>query len=383
MKIIVYHVGARDYYGVGEFFSKRNILLCLITDYWKNTKISFFTKKFTRRFNENINPEKIISYSIFQIIYVEIFIKFLSNKFQIWNFTGNFFANFTLQKIQKKINATDKYLLWGFTGGNLQVLKQLKENKNIFFLHNQIDPGIVYYDIENEGNSKHKQQFLKNIKEEWNLADAILVNSEYSKKCLERYNVNADKIIVVPLVYNKTSYIKDKHFNSVLNIGFVGNINEMKGFPVFLEVAKQLKGICVFTTIGASHFSENYIKDASEFIKFTGHLSEKNLATEYQKMDILIFPTQCDGFGMVQLEAMSYGIPVIASANCAKVVQENENGFIEEDSISIVEKILFLNENRDVLKQFSKSALVRVTDFSEANFQKILSTELLKFNIEI
>lgn len=383
MKVIVYHIGARDYYSVGEFFSKRNILLCLITDYWKNNKNSFFIKKFSRRFNENINPEKVISYSLFQIVFVEIFIKLLSNKFQIWNFTGNFFANFTLQKIQKKINTTDKYLLWGYTGGNLNVLKKLKQNHNIFFLHNQIDPGIVYYDIENGVDSKQKQQFLKNIKEEWSLADAILVNSEYSKRCLEKYNVNADKIIVVPLIYNKPISNTIKVENAILNIGFVGNINEMKGFPVFLEVAKQLKGICTFTAIGTSHFSENYNKDASEFIKFTGHLSLKNLAIAYQNMDILIFPTRCDGFGMVQLEAMSYGIPVIASPNCAKVVQENSNGFIEEDSNSIVKRILYLNENRNILKQFSESALLRVSDFSEANFQKTLSSQLLKFNIEL
>jgi glycosyltransferase involved in cell wall biosynthesis len=383
MKIIVYHVGARDYYSVGEFFSKRNMLLCLITDYWKNTKTSFFTKKFSRRFNENINSKKIISYSIFQILYVEIFIKLLSNKFQIWNFAGNFFANFTLQKIQKKINATDKYLLWGYTGGNLQVLKHLNKNKNIFFLHNQIDPGIVYYDIENGVNSKQKQQFLKNIKEEWDLADAILVNSEYSKRCLEKYDVNVNKIIVVPLIYNKPIRNTIKVSNTVLNIGFVGNINEIKGFPVFLEVAKQLHTTCNFMAIGTSHFSKDYINEASKYIEFTGHLSKEELHKYYSKMDILIFPTHCDGFGMVQLEAMSYGIPVIASPNCAKVVQENSNGFIEDDANSIANRILYLNDNREALKQFSNSALKRVADFSEDNFQKTLSSQLLKFNIEL
>ena len=100
-------------------------------------------------------------------------------------------------------------------------------------------------------------------------------------------------------------------------------------------------------------------------------------------MDILIFPTRCDGFGMVQLEAMSFGIPVIASPNCAKVVQENSNGFIEDDASSIANRILYLNDNREALKQFSNSALKRVADFSEANFQKTLSSELLKFNIEL
>lgn len=383
MKVIVYHIGARDHYSVGEFFSKRNLLLCLITDYWKNTKVSFFTRKFSRRYNENIAATSVISYSLFQILYVEVFIKLLSNKFQIWNFTGNYFGNFLLNKVQNKIQPNEKYLFWGYTGGNLTVLKKLKQHKNIFFLHHQIDPGFVYYEIENGINSKPKQQFLQNLKEEWRLADAILVNSEYSKICLEKHVLATEKIIVVPLIYNATSSIKVKLFNTVLNIGFVGNINEMKGFPVFLEVAKQLKGICTFTAIGTSHFSDNYIKAASEFINFTGHLTIENLAIAYKKMDILVFPTRCDGFGMVQLEAMSYGIPVIASPNCAKVVQENENGFIAEDSHSIIERILYLNENRNILKQFSKSALLRVSDFSEANFQKILSTELLKFNIKL
>ncbi|SEP54764.1 glycosyltransferase family 4 protein [Flavobacterium urocaniciphilum] len=383
MKIIVYHIGARDYYSIGEFFSKRNLLLCLITDYWKRSKSTFFTNKFSRRFNKNIQSNQIISYSILQIFFVEVCIKLMSNKFRIWNFTGNYFTNFALKKILNKIDSTEKILLWGYTGGNLKILKRLKKNQNVFFLHNQIDPGIVYYDIENGENSTYKEQFLKNIQEEWKLADAILVNSEFSKKCLEKYQVNADKIIVVPLIYNVTSNIKKKHFNPVLTIGFVGNINEMKGFPIFLDVAKQLKGICNFTAIGTSHFSENYIDNASEFIKFTGHMSMKNLSVAYQNMDVLVFPTQCDGFGMVQLEAMSYGIPVIASPNCATVVQENSNGFIEDDANSIVKRILYLNENREILKQFSENALLRINDYSEANFEKILSNELLKFNIEI
>ena len=57
-------------------------------------------------------------------MYVEVFIKLLSNKFQIWNFTGGFFANFALQKVIKKIEPNEKYLFWGYTGGNLKVLKK-------------------------------------------------------------------------------------------------------------------------------------------------------------------------------------------------------------------------------------------------------------------
>jgi glycosyltransferase involved in cell wall biosynthesis len=48
----------------------------------------------------------------------------------------------------------------------------------------------------------------------------------------------------------------------------------------------------------------------------------------YRQSHIFILPTHSDGFGLTQLEAQSWGLPVIASLNCGEVVRHGENGLL-------------------------------------------------------
>src|SRR4030095_9691829 len=51
----------------------------------------------------------------------------------------------------------------------------------------------------------------------------------------------------------------------------------------------------------------------------------------YEAADVFVFPTFSDGFGLTQLEATSFGVPVIASRSCGEVVRHRENGLILEE----------------------------------------------------
>jgi len=48
----------------------------------------------------------------------------------------------------------------------------------------------------------------------------------------------------------------------------------------------------------------------------------------YRRSHVFILPTHSDGFGLTQLEAQSWGLPVIASLNCGEVVRHGENGLL-------------------------------------------------------
>ena len=48
-----------------------------------------------------------------------------------------------------------------------------------------------------------------------------------------------------------------------------------------------------------------------------GRLTASRLSAEYRNADVLLFPALRDGFGLVLLEAMAHGLPVIASTSCA------------------------------------------------------------------
>src|SRR5262249_27758915 len=51
----------------------------------------------------------------------------------------------------------------------------------------------------------------------------------------------------------------------------------------------------------------------------------------YEAADVFILPTFSDGFGLTQLEAMSSGLPVIASRSCGEVVRDGVNGLILDE----------------------------------------------------
>jgi len=46
----------------------------------------------------------------------------------------------------------------------------------------------------------------------------------------------------------------------------------------------------------------------------------------YRSADVFVLPTLSDGFAITQIEAMSHGLPVIATPNCASVVENGVDG---------------------------------------------------------
>jgi glycosyltransferase involved in cell wall biosynthesis len=55
----------------------------------------------------------------------------------------------------------------------------------------------------------------------------------------------------------------------------------------------------------------------------------RNQAAEFDRgADVFILPTLSDGFAITQLEAQAHGLPIIASKNCGKVVENGVNGII-------------------------------------------------------
>jgi glycosyltransferase involved in cell wall biosynthesis len=48
----------------------------------------------------------------------------------------------------------------------------------------------------------------------------------------------------------------------------------------------------------------------------------------YQSSDVLLFPSHSDGFGMVQVEAQGWALPIIASRHCGQVVRDGQTGLM-------------------------------------------------------
>ena len=91
----------------------------------------------------------------------------------------------------------------------------------------------------------------------------------------------------------------------------------------------------------------------------------------YRGADVFLFPSMCDGFGIVQSEAVAEGLPVIASRFCGDVVTDGVNG-IRLDEVSgpsIASALRELSMSPERLEQMSAGAASRrwnVRDYGHA-----------------
>ncbi len=180
------------------------------------------------------------------------------------------------------------------------------------------------------------------------------------------------------VIYNGIQFpysrIKTHFTNSKkLKIIFTGSISETKGQIHLLKALTYLpidylKNIQVdFFGTGKEkyiHFLVHFVQShkLDSCVNFKGYCS--HLEDQYAKYDIGIQCSRSEGFGRVTVEYMLAGLCVIASNTGANVeiISDNKNGFLydyENDS-DLANKIIYLYENREVLKKISLQAIQNV-----------------------
>ena len=85
----------------------------------------------------------------------------------------------------------------------------------------------------------------------------------------------------------------------------------------------------------------------------------------YDEHDVFIFPTLSDGFGLTQLEALSFGLPVITTPCCGQVVQHEKSGIVipARDPQSLADAIQRFIDVPDLLPTMSVEAISRSRAF--------------------
>lgn len=95
-------------------------------------------------------------------------------------------------------------------------------------------------------------------------------------------------------------------------------------------------------------------------VRFLGSLDSEALGEAYGAADLFVLPSQHEGFGMVYLEAMAHGVPVIATSGggAESIVRHGENGFLcKPGSAADVARIIKgLREERSELSRLAREA---------------------------
>jgi glycosyltransferase involved in cell wall biosynthesis len=241
----------------------------------------------------------------------------------------------------------------------------------------QIDPGpfeeeIVAAEAEREPSlapnwRRAPAGYWKSWREECDVADRIIVNSQWSRSCLVKSGVNDSKLFVIPLAYE--SPITDTpitreyppHFTPgrPLRVLFLGQINLRKGIARLLKVIRSFQSQPVeFLMVGPIQITVPEDLRSNRKIRWVGSVARNRVRNYYEQADVFILPTLSDGFALTQLEALAQRLPVITSRRCGNVVIDRVNGLLLEEptAVAIEEALRSCLDNPDQLAQFSENA---------------------------
>jgi len=205
------------------------------------------------------------------------------------------------------------------------------------------------------------------------------------------YRANPDKIEIIPPGVDTSHFYpipvdEAKEFIGIppenRMLLYVGRIEPLKGIDTLIKSIALLrdKGIldrhcCLCVTIiggdpnaGEENMSEEMMRllrlcedyGLVDLVTFLGSRKQESLPYFYSAAEAVIMPSHYESFGMVALEAMACGTPVVASevGGLAFLVQDGVTGFHfpADDPKALSEKLITLIENKDLRTRMSRQA---------------------------
>ena len=244
----------------------------------------------------------------------------------------------------------------------------------------------------NSGIHDETQRYINDT--EWMLtyeSTEVIVNSNYMKSELQRlFGLPFEKINVIPNGINLTAFNgveKDYEFRRKYALDneriilFVGRLVYEKGVQhLIAAMPKILNGYNDVKLVIAGKGgmidelkAQVHAMGIEHKVYFTGYLNSKQVTKMYKCADIAVFPSTYEPFGIVALEAMLSGIPVVVSdiGGLNEIVQHRENGMksYTGNPNSLADSILSLLYDPALCANISKKAKVKVKE--EFNWTKI------------
>jgi len=363
MKITVSVGGRFHAFYLARELLKRGYLHRLITSYPK-----WAVKKY------GIPPAKITSLVINEILQRLWFSRpnFIKGYYNPRFFISDLFD----RQASKYINETDIFVGW--SGFSLYSLKEAKSLKAITILergssHISFQERIVKEEFQKLGvrfNYVHPRIREKELLE-YAEADYIEVPSSFAKKTFMDYGMNENKIIQSALGVDLSEFRNIPKEDNIFRIVYCGGFTLRKGLLYLLKAFYELDlseaQLWLIGSLGPElkPFLKKY-DNGRVYCK--GPYPQKELYKYYSQGSVFVFPSLEDGFGLVILQAMACGLPVIATVNTAgpDIIRDGLDGFIIpiRDTNALKEKIFYFYSHPEACKAMGAQALAQV----RANF---------------
>jgi glycosyltransferase involved in cell wall biosynthesis len=376
MKWICCQLGAREHYAVPRALYRQGGLELLVTDTWLSTSNRFgiVNRRMRDRFHADLVGANIFSTN-FGSVNFEMRNRFSpSTEWKKIVRRNQWFEKFAVKTLSQ-LDVKTQRTLFAYSYAAKQILKFARARGWRTVL-GQIDPGpreeriVANLYAKDALQKRHWQARPKEMwidwQEECEIADRIVVNSQWSQASLVEAGIPLTKIRVVPLAYDgvegfRRFYPEAFTVKRPLRLLFLGQINLRKGMGPLFEAIRSLEGQPVeFWFVGPVQIAIPPDLRNQGHVRWIGQISRNETDRYYREADVFIFPTFSDGFGLTQLEAQRWGLPVISTPFCGDVVEEGRNGWVlsEVTSAAIAGAVLDILQNPRQLRQLAKNSFV-------------------------
>ena len=221
----------------------------------------------------------------------------------------------------------------------------------------------------------------------------IAISNENRQNVEKSYPFVKNKTIIIPNGYNQDVFYKEnfpkkavleeigitKNYQKI--VSFAGKFTKIKGIDVLLKAAQIYQNEDTLTILsGDGELFKEMISLSKKLnlknIKFLGNQPHKTLNKIYNISDIAIVPSREESFGLVVIEAMATGTPVIGTKiGGIKDIINNKNGiFIEKDDDKDLAKNII-----DVLSKKTTFDSEKIAEMAKENYsQDKFTKELIK-----
>ena len=385
-------LGAREHYVVPRALHRTGDLSEVITDVWMTPALRAFTpSRMRERFHAELSDETVSSSNLSAVWFEARHWLAGSHGWDLILERNDWFQQRALQQLNRLARRMPgrQYRVFAFSYAARRLFAFAK-SRNWATVLGQIDPGPPEEHIVARLHRQHAAlaqswqpappRYWDEWREECALADRIVVNSAWSHRALCEEGIPECKLSVVPLAHDapaaaaefRRSYPGAFTFERPMRVLFLGQINLRKGVSAILEAMAQLRHAPIeFWFVGPRQMNVPAECLGDRQARWLGNVPRGETARYYKEADLFLFPTFSDGFGLTQLEAQAWRLPIIASRFCGSVVRDGANGMLldEISGAAIAEVLRSLLADPGRLESMSRDAATQA-DFGIDRFGK-------------
>ncbi len=208
-------------------------------------------------------------------------------------------------------------------------------------------------------------------------ADAVICASSFTQRSLTAAGSQAPaQVVGYGVDLELFSARTEAPVAKPLTVGFVGALSQRKGARYLLAALATLpKGTARLVIYTRAAVDRDLIRGfESVDVEICGGLSDAALAADLKRCDLIALPSIAEGFGLVILEAMACGVPVLCTTSTggADFIQHRRNGLLiaPGSAEAIHHELDWALAHRDELFQMGRAARIEAEKHTWAEYRR-------------